>query len=48
MSAAMRVAAFAVVVASAFGLGAAIGEVVGPLDVGGADVDAPDMADEGH
>lgn len=48
MSSATRVAAFALAVASAFGLGAAIGDAVGPLDVGGADTEAPDNADEGH
>lgn len=48
MSSALRVAAFALAVASAFGVGAAIGDAVGPVDVGGSDVDEPDMADEGH
>jgi hypothetical protein len=41
-----RLAAFALVLAAAFGGGAAVGAVVGPIDVGGDEADDPheDMA----
>lgn len=42
----VKLAAFAVVLAAAFGAGAAVGAVAGPIAVGGAD-DPTEVHDEG-
>ena len=46
MSAGVRLAAYAVVLAAAFGAGAAVGAVAGPIDVDGPD-EHTEVHDEG-